>query len=233
MIAFLVTAKLHIVGYHLFLWDVFENQEVWMILVIIIAGTGLPALATEEALSTRMCSTHRRIHSPICNRRWTIDWIRTWSWWRDTFTLILKLLQFVQAFTKLPLSFLLLNGAFTYCIHPLPVNKIACARSSSKFTIHSLPMLFEIRLNMFKSIEGRHLTRFLWWLLLAAALAWWLSLWRYLASKSSLWWLKRTSLAWAHGLSILWSILRTMPLLILFRITARMCVVCRVLTIIL
>ena len=58
VVAFLVTAKLHIVGHHLLLRDVFEYQEVGVILVIIVASSGLPALIIEKALSTRMSSTH-------------------------------------------------------------------------------------------------------------------------------------------------------------------------------
>lgn len=231
VVTFLVTAKLHIVGNHLFLWDVFEYQEVGVILVIIVASAGLPALIIEEALSTRMSSTHWRIHSSICNCCWTIDWIRAWSRGCNTFALILKFFELVHALTKLPLSFFFLNWTFTNCIHSFPVYKVACTWSSSKFTIHTLPMLFEIRLNVLKPIKSRHLTRFLWWLLLTTSLIRCLSLRWHLTSKPSLRWLKTASLTWAHNLPVLWSILRAMPL-ILFRITARVRIVGRVLTII-
>ena len=117
-----------------------------------------------------------------------------------------KIFQFVQAFSKLSLSFFFLNWTFTDGVHSLPIDKITGSRSSRKITIDSFPILLKIRLNMFKSVKSRHFTRLFLicagrWICLASTCSscssrlssswcWWIQLRRHLSLKSTTWWLQ-------------------------------------------
>lgn len=70
MIRLLVTVELHGIGHHLFLRNVFENQELGVVLIIVIKiiVTSLIGLIVEEALCTGVRSTHRRVDSSVRNR---------------------------------------------------------------------------------------------------------------------------------------------------------------------
>ena len=160
VVGFLVTVELHSIGHHLLLRDVFEYKEFGIILiVVIIVSTRLIVLIVVKALGARMCTTHRRINSSIGDSGRSINRLRAGTGRQNTFALILELLKLVHYFSQLSLSFLLLDGTFTDSIHSLSVDEITCAWTASKFTIDSLPMLFEIRLNMLEPVECRHFTR--------------------------------------------------------------------------
>ena len=58
MVTFLVAIKLHIVRNHLLFCDVFENQEIRLVLVVEVVRSRCVCLIIEEPLAARMCSTH-------------------------------------------------------------------------------------------------------------------------------------------------------------------------------
>jgi hypothetical protein len=60
VVGLLVTVELHGIGNHLFLRNVFENQELGVVLIIVIKiiGAGLIGLIVEEALRSGVRSTH-------------------------------------------------------------------------------------------------------------------------------------------------------------------------------
>ena len=101
-----------------------------------------------------MRSTHRRVDRSIRDRRRPVDGLVARAGRYDALALILKLFKLVHAFTQLPLTLLFLNGTLTDCVHSLPVNEIARAWTSCKFTIDSFPVLFEIRLNVLQSVKS-------------------------------------------------------------------------------
>lgn len=116
-----------------------------------------------------MCTTHWRINGSIGDVSWSIYRQRAWSGWSNTFTLIFQVFKLLQAFTKLSLSFFLLNRTFTDSIHSFSIYKIASSWPSSKFTIYTFPVLFEIRLYVLQSVKSWHLT----WFFLGRCLTTW------------------------------------------------------------
>lgn len=150
MVRLLISIKLHVVGNHLLVGDILKHQEIRLVLVVIVARLRTVGLI-KETVCTSMRSWHWWIHGSVrdCGRSCTY-----WSWavWLNTFEFIFKFLQLAHNFTKLPLSFLLLNRAFTYSEHSLSVHEVASSWSSSILTVDTLPVLFKVRLNVLKSI---------------------------------------------------------------------------------
>lgn len=180
-----------------------------------------------------MCATHRRIDRSICDGRWPVDRLIAWAGRNDALALIFKLLQLVHTLSQLPLPFLLLNSTLAYGVHSLPVDEVACSWTTCKLTIYTFPVLFEIRLNMLEAVKSRHLTRFFRWWRLATTLPSRLPLRRHLRRVRRLRLLNSTCFALTHHLSILWWILRSVPLILLLSVAAgRVRVMCRVLNIV-
>lgn len=100
MVTFLITVELHIVCHHLLLSDVFEDKKLSVVLAVVIIRTRSRTII--EALTSIVCSTHRRIDSPIRDRRRSIHRLRC-AHRHDTLALILKFLEFVHTFTNLTL----------------------------------------------------------------------------------------------------------------------------------
>ena len=148
MVAFLVTVELHCVRHHLLLWNILKNQEVRMVFIVVIIRSGGSGLIIEKSLSTRMSTTHWRIHCSICYSCRSINRLGSRTGRHNSFTFIFKLFKFAKALAQLPLPFFLLDWTFTNCVHSFSIDKITGSRPSSKFTIDSLPMLFEIGLYM-------------------------------------------------------------------------------------
>ena len=159
MIRLLVAVELHIVRYHLFLRDILENQEVWLVFttVVVVACWGIwITLIIEEALSTAMSARHRTIHSSVSYGWTTINWGLSGSTRNQSFTFIFDFFQFHHTLAKLSLSLLFLYTRFRNGKHSLSIDKVARSWSSSEFTIDTLPVLLEIRLDVLQSIQCRH-----------------------------------------------------------------------------
>ena len=163
MIALLVSVKLNSVCDHLFWVDVFEDQEVRVVFVVVISSL-IWTLAIEETTSA-MCSTQAWAHSSVGNGRWAVLTCITCVW-QDSFVFILQILKFAHYFSKLPLSFFLLDRALTDGKCSFTVDEITGSRSTSKLTVDALPLLLEVALYVLESIKSRHLAGFLlWWCL--------------------------------------------------------------------
>lgn len=154
-----------------------------------------------------MSSTHRRIGCSICDRCRAIDRLRTRSTRRDTLALILQFLELAEALGELPLSLFLLDRSLTYCEHPLPIDKVACARSAREFAINAFPMLFKVRLNMLQSIKSGHFTRLLLRRRCATGLPGGSSRRGHFTSEATLRWLHAPSFALVDRLPVLCGIL--------------------------
>ena len=140
-----------------------------------------------------MITTHRRVNCPICNRcRAIIHGLLRGSCWSNTLALILELLKLHETFTKLFLSLFFLNWTFTDCVHSFTVDKVTGAWSASELAADSLPVLFEVGLDVLESIQGWHFTRFLFWWLSCRS---WLVLRWHFTAQSALSWDWRTCFA--------------------------------------
>ena len=170
VVRLLVAIELHVVGYHLFVWNVLEHKEIWLVLVVVVVRLGTASLV-KEALGASVRPRHGWVHGPVRNsgRRGTR---RSCSVWLHAFEFIFEVLQLAHNFTKLALSFFLLDGSLSNCEHPLAIDEVTSTWSSGILTVDTLPVLFEIWLNMLESIESRHLT----WLLLRRGLRWYFAL---------------------------------------------------------
>ena len=76
-----------------------------------------------------------------------------WCWW----TVFFKLLKFLENFVKLLLSLVLLFSTLNHCDRALAVNEVWCSRSSARFALNPVPVLFEILLDQLQPIQSWHL----------------------------------------------------------------------------
>ena len=177
MVALLVSVELNSICDHLFRVDVFEDQEVRVVFVVVVSCL-IRTLAIEETTST-MCSTQAWAHSSVGNGRWAVLTCITCVW-QDSFVFILQIFKFTHNFSKLPLPFFFLDCAFTDSKCSFTVNEITGSGSTSKLAVDALPLLLEVALYVLESIKSRHLAGLLlWWCL--TCWWFWLDLARWLA----------------------------------------------------
>lgn len=156
MIAFLVSLELDVVRYHLLLRNVFEHQELRVVARSIEARSRTVRLVVERALATAQSRTDGLI-GDSCRTIGRLEALR----WRNPLTFILQILKFAQALCNLSLPLILLKRPLTNREHPFPIDEVTSARTTGEFTIDALPLLFEIRLYVFQSVECGHLGWFL------------------------------------------------------------------------
>ena len=66
VIAFLISVKLHVIRYHLFIGNIFKHKEIRLVFVIKIVRLR-PICLIEKSISSSMRTRHRRIDSPVGN----------------------------------------------------------------------------------------------------------------------------------------------------------------------